>query len=250
MAAALKRWDAFFSPVVSGMRALTPSSQSPSIPLGIQFLVLPATQHFPMIETTIHRYSTFRACCKFAAVFMVVGILLAGALGRLELVNLLWAAAPLAGLWLMDVGYAAQEERWTEIYRLQKPGELPVVGKEDAVTSAIRTLRTMGGLSVWPIYLGLACIVFAGGRVLPKPLPPVVANASGYNRQGPGGAMTQSARPLQVQGLPQKNLRPTAPPPANGGVRPPSPTVPRPPNVGNPSVAPPVAPASPGSGQN
>lgn len=161
-----------------------------------------------MLQDSIHRLCSQRATCKLCGVFLGVAILLAGALGRLGAVNLLWAAAPILLLGLIDAGYAAEQRRCAELLKEQKGEESMPPPPETAGASILGTVSALLSRSVSPFYLGLLGIVAAGAFLMPikePPIPvvPAVAPGSMINlRNQPYRTMTPP--PMPPRYIPQR----------------------------------------------
>jgi len=125
-----------------------------------------------MQQDPIHRLSSQCANCKLCGVFLGVAILLAGALGRLGAVNLLWAAAPLLLLGLTDAGYAAEQRRCAKLAQDQNGNESIPGPPEAAAASILGTVSAILLPSIWPFYLGLLGTVTAGALLMPIKEPP------------------------------------------------------------------------------
>ncbi|EDY15971.1 hypothetical protein CfE428DRAFT_6490 [Chthoniobacter flavus Ellin428] len=113
------------------------------------------------LETT-NRYSAYRAACKQWSAGLGVLILLVAALASLNATKLLWVAAPLLLIGLVEAGYAAQERRCAELLRANK-GDAGLA-PEAASASVVRTTFAALSLSIWPFYLGLFALVAIGGE--------------------------------------------------------------------------------------
>ena len=151
-----------------------------------------------MHPDTLHRYSNYRASCKQWSVALGVGILLVGALGKLDAGSVLFAALPLLLLGLVEAGYAAQERRCLELMKGRKGNdELAGLLPESAPAGIVRTARAAVSVAVWPFYFALYGIVAAGSGALPAlhhdSAGPTVVAASG-SRGGCGSGGCGSAK--------------------------------------------------------
>jgi hypothetical protein len=67
-----------------------------------------------MTSELLNRLATQRASCKHWCALLTTAVLLAGAIAKLPLTSLLWAAAPIFLLGLTEASYAGQEARYAE----------------------------------------------------------------------------------------------------------------------------------------
>src|SRR5438132_1685593 len=72
----------------------------------------------PMCADPLNRLATQPVACKHCwCVLLATAVLLAGAIAKLPLTSLLWAAAPIFLVGLTEASYAAQERRCHEALR-------------------------------------------------------------------------------------------------------------------------------------
>jgi len=205
-----------------------------------------------MLFEMIHRLSSQRGHCKSCGVILGIAVLLAGALGGLGKGSLLWIAAPLVLLGLVDAGYAAQQRRCEELLkRPERNEDATAFLPETAGTVIRRFCSAVLSLSVWPFYLSLLGMVVAAAFYMPvKVSAPSVARAAVSSPMGnlPG----QPYRSNPMNGMPPQYFpqRPPFPartpmgqmtPHSGGGL----PTVPWGPPNGRPTSPPPQRPSSP-----
>lgn len=158
--------------------------------------------------------------CKLGAIYFAVAVLVAGSVAEMESVRVLWAAAPLLCIALLDAG--------------------------DEAKTIPEFLSGLLSLRVWPFYLVLLAIVVLGARELPGPrTAPERANfvVSPYMSPGSSAPMRTIVPPtaprspqLPAQRIPTKPV-PLPPRPEQGPSNPVIPKAELPP----PSVSPPVS---------
>lgn len=142
----------------------------------------------------------YPAACKHWSALLATGVLLGGAIAKLPLAVLLWAAAPILLLGVVEAATIAQEKRYAEVAkgkRQQAQGTKENDGEkelmlppEPAGESLVRTVVAFLSPAIWPFYLGLYAIVGFGGSAINAPAPSRVASAS--SGCGAGGCGTAS----------------------------------------------------------
>ncbi len=107
------------------------------------------------------------------SVFLAVGVLAVGALGRFSTVALVWVAAPLVLLGLAEAGYAARQGQCAELLKTGKRDEpMVLLPAESGLNAVRRMVLAVLSLSIWPFYLALWGVVAAGAVNLPKHATP------------------------------------------------------------------------------
>lgn len=133
-----------------------------------------------MCVSSLNRLGAHCASCKQWSALLATAVLLAGAIARLPLASMLWAATPILLLGLVEAACAAQERRHAEALKGKRAEESSVVlPPEPAGESIVRTAVAALSPGIWPFYLGLFAIVGFGAGSMNAPSTPAATAARG-----------------------------------------------------------------------